>query len=371
MSASDPTRFAFVLCQPGAEPALKRELAQSEPDWAPAYQRPGLVTFRTGQPVTPELHLSSVFARAYGASLGTVAAGDLEAVAARTAALPVAHASGAELRAGPLCLHVIERAPARPDELAPSPRLVEFEAALRRRLDDAGSGTVGGMVSGTDRAEPGQLVLSVIVGDEPGWLLGLHRHNAAHCPYPGGRYPLALPDDAPSRAYLKIEEAIVAFELPFKAGDTALEIGAAPGGAAYALVRRGVHVVAVDPAEMDPAVLAFEGPRAARVTHLPCAVSELERAALPARVEWLLLDVHLAPQVALRSVRRLASIYKHTLLGAVLTLKLNDWQFARSVPSFLLQAREMGLVEPRAKQLVSHRQELAIVGLTARGQSRV
>jgi len=51
-------------------------------------------------------------------------------------------------------------------------------------------------------------------------------------------------------------------------------------------------------------------------------------------------------------------------------LKLNDWAFAEDVDSFLHQAAEMGLQAPRAKQLVSHRQELAVVGLTALGVSR-
>ena len=38
--------FAFVLCQPGAERALKRELSRALPNASPAYQRPGLVTFK-------------------------------------------------------------------------------------------------------------------------------------------------------------------------------------------------------------------------------------------------------------------------------------------------------------------------------------
>lgn len=50
------------------------------------------------------------------------------------------------------------------------------------------------------------------------------------------------------------------------------------------------------------------------------------------------------------------------LLSAVLTLKLNNWSFAARADSFLPQTREMGLVEPRARQLVSHRQESCIAG---------
>jgi 23S rRNA (cytidine2498-2'-O)-methyltransferase len=91
---------------------------------------------------------------------------------------------------------------------------------------------------------------------------------------------------------------------------------------------------------------------------------------LPEGVQWLLLDVHLAPQIALRTARKVASWYRDSLLGAVLTLKLNDWSFADQIESFLGQAREMGLSMPRAKQLASHRQELCVVGLTRRGEAR-
>jgi 23S rRNA (cytidine2498-2'-O)-methyltransferase len=181
---------------------------------------------------------------------------------------------------------------------------------------------------------------------------------------------LLLPPDLPSRAYAKIEEAILAFALPVRAGDGALELGAAPGGAAYALLRRGVSVTAVDPAQMEPYVLNFRGPSAARLHHLQKPMGALSRAELPGSVQWLLLDVHLAPQIALRSVRKVASWYRDSLLGAVLTLKLNDWAFADQVDSFLAQAREMGLSAPSARQLASHRQELCVVGLTHRGEAR-
>jgi len=338
--------FAFVLCQPAAERALKRELARIKPDWSPAYQRPGLVTFKLPEPQTPELALEAVFARQHGISLGNQP--DLEAVSTVLRRLPT-----------PLCLHVVERAPDDPDRATESARTTELELQLRKRNVDR--------LSPTSKARAGQLVLTVILGDEPTMLLGLHRHSPDRSPYPGGRHPIELPAEAPSRAYLKIEEAIAAFQLPVAKGQTALELGAAPGGAVYALLRRGVHVLAVDPAELDPGVLAFEGPDGARVQHLKLAAGDLQTAQLPTSVDWLLLDVHLAPGVALRTASRFASHYKRSLRGAVLTLKLNDWSFADRVDSYLAQARELGLVDPRAKQLTSHRQELCIAGLTRLG----
>jgi hypothetical protein len=57
------SEFVFVLCQPGAERALKAELARHHPELAPAFQRPGLVTLRSPRPLGPELALHTAFAR--------------------------------------------------------------------------------------------------------------------------------------------------------------------------------------------------------------------------------------------------------------------------------------------------------------------
>jgi 23S rRNA (cytidine2498-2'-O)-methyltransferase len=356
---SKTSEFLFALCQRGAEIALKREAARSWPALAPAYQRPGLVTFRSPTAVTPELELPWVFARASGMSLGAVR--DLPSAIERTEAFVRSAQPSA-----PLCLQVVERDLFRPDEEPPGYQrgvLSEaLDAALRERAPQ--------LFSPRALPQPGELVLSAIVAKDDPWVLGLHRHDNTRCPYPGGRYPLSLPPDLPSRAYAKIEEAIQAFSLPVRAGDCAIELGAAPGGAAYALLRRGVSVVAVDPAQMEPYVLNFRGPSAARLTHLQKPMGAIGRAELPASPQWLLLDVHLAPQIALRTARKIASWFRDSLLGAVLTLKLNDWAFADQIDSFLEQAREMGLSAPRAKQLASHRQELCVVGLTRRGEAR-
>jgi len=348
------SEFAFALCQRGAELALKREAAAVLPDFAPAYQRPGLVTFRAPVKITPDFALPLVFARASGLSLG--AARDLPSAIDRIAKLGVA----------PLCLHVVERDLFRPDEEPPG----YTRGALSSAVEAVLRSELPASFTSSQVAMPGELVLSAIVAKDDPWVLGLHRHTQARCPYPGGRYPIAVPLESPSRAYSKLEEAIRVFDLPLRAGDLALELGAAPGGAAYALLRRGLSVVGVDPADMDPHVRQFRGPRGARLTHVRVPMAGLTREQLPPRIDWLLLDVHLAPQIALRTARKLASWYRESLLGAVLTLKLNDWSFADRIDSFLVQAREMGLVQPRARQLASHRQELCVAGLTARGARR-
>lgn len=345
--------FLFALCQRGAESALKREVSLSRPDLRAAYQRPGVITFKSETPVTPEHRLPAVLARLSGLSLGSEK--DIEGAVKRIAGLPP-----------PLRLHVIERDLFRPDEVPPAHPEGELarstEGALRQALPAA---FLEGAVAAT-----GDLVLDVIVAPGDPILLGLHRHTPDRSPHPGGRYVYEVPPEAPSRAYRKTEESILAFALPLAAGDTALELGAAPGGGAYALLRRGLDVIAVDPAAMDAHVAAFTGPGGARLTHVRASMEEAARQKLPANVQWLLMDVNLAPQVALRAAGQFAALFRPSLLGVIFTLKLNDWAFLDELERFRAEARTMGVVEPVARQLPAHRQEIVLAGLTQRGAAR-
>ena len=342
------SNFVFALCQRGAEAVLKRELKRIQPSWSPAYQRPGLVTLRAPQPVSPDVALDSVFARAHGMSLGSV--DDVNGL--------LALLTDEE----PLRVQVVERDLYRPDE---EPKGVVL-GALARSVEEELRQKAGSLLRFGRAEEPGELVLDVVVAPADRMLVGMHRHAPGRCPYPGGRHPVQVPPDAPSRAYAKIEEAIQEFALPVRAGQLALELGAAPGGAAYALARRGVSVIAVDPADMAAELLAYEGPEGARVTHLPIAMGALHKTMLPAPVDWLLMDVHLAPQVALHGVARIVRMLAPRLRGVVFTLKLNDWSFADAIDGFVRQVAAMGVHEPRARQLASNRQEIAIAGLMGR-----
>ena len=51
---------------------------------------------------------------------------------------------------------------------------------------------------------------------------------------------------APSRSYLKVEEAYVVLGREPRPGETVCDLGAAPGGWSYSAAKRGAHVVAID-----------------------------------------------------------------------------------------------------------------------------
>ena len=78
---------------------------------------------------------------------------------------------------------------------------------------------------------------------------------------PMGIPRLRFPSGAPSRSTLKLEEAFLTFldeeerARELQAGMHAVDLGAAPGGWSWQLVKRGMHVTAVDNGAMAPALL--------------------------------------------------------------------------------------------------------------------
>ena len=237
--------------------------------------------------------------------------------------------------------------------------------ALAERAEAAIRQADGSLFEKETQAEMGDPVLSVVLVEENEWWFGLHQHSTWHVPFSGGAPKIILPAEAPSRAYLKLEEGILFGHLPVKAGDVAVEIGSAPGGASYALLHRGLKVIGIDPAEMDKRLLKHPA-----FTHIARPVASVPREDLPPRVDWLLLDMNVAPSITLYQVDRLATRLSDTLLGVLLTIKLNEWKTAREIPDMLNHIRAMGITRIRARQLYHNRQEIFICGLTRKGLLR-
>jgi 23S rRNA (cytidine2498-2'-O)-methyltransferase len=317
--------FTFATCLPGLETVLKQDVARARPDLRFAYSRPGLVTFKSSVAISDDDPPGSPLARVWGRSIGPARSPD---------------DAGHQLSMrGVERVHVFVRSP---DEH------VELSVWQNATAIVAPSGP----------AHTGELVADVIVApddNEPAWL-GLHRADAAHARWAGGLVPVDVPADAPSRAYAKIEEAIAWAELPVEAGQVALEIGCAPGGAMLALVRRGLDVWGVDTGELAPVVRAEP-----RAHHLAMKVGALRWEELPPRIDWLLVDVNLAPQVALHEVARLMPPLREHLRGAVITLKLNDDAVVAEVPKLVERIRVLGFSDVRLRHLPSNRREICAV----------
>jgi 23S rRNA (cytidine2498-2'-O)-methyltransferase len=319
------SEFVFATCLPGIEAMLKLDVARARPELRFAYSRPGLVTFKSSRAVAPDDAPGSAVARVWGRSLG-----------------PARDPADAALQLGYLGVervHVFARDPEAPVDLSP--------------WLDAIAGKLGAPVGA---ATPGELVADVIVADgEPAWL-GLHRADGAHLPHPGGAIPIDVPADAPSRAYGKLEEAIAWAELAIERGHVALELGCAPGGALYALARRGVEAYGVDPGELAPHVAGLPS-----VHHLRAKVGAVRWEDLPPRIDWLLVDMNLAPQVALHEALRFAPRLRDTLRGAIVTLKLNEPAFVAELPELAARVAGFGPPHVRIRHLPSNRREICVI----------
>jgi 23S rRNA (cytidine2498-2'-O)-methyltransferase len=102
----------------------------------------------------------------------------------------------------------------------------------------------------------------------------------------------------PSRAYLKLWEALTRLGHWPGPDETVLDLGAAPGGWTWALAQLGCNVVAVDKAAMDPAVAALPN-----VTIRTESAFGLDPANEPA-VDWLFSDIICYPSRLLGLVQR-------------------------------------------------------------------
>jgi 23S rRNA (cytidine2498-2'-O)-methyltransferase len=350
------TSFIFVCCQAGAEPALKKEITRAHPSLRFAYSRLGFVTFKQDDgALDPGFELHAVFARSYGLSLGKTTTGPAPVL---ELARELRSQDGRRPR-----LHVWER-----DRHVPGEEPKDFEAGqwARTALNAISSSAGRDDFDPVSTPDEGDLVLDVVAVEENEWWFGFHRHAPSkHAPWPGGKPRIEMPAESPSRAYIKLEEAILWSRAALKSGDIAVEIGSAPGGASLALLDRGLKVIGIDPGEMDPRVLTRPS-----FAHIRRPVARVLREELPASIQWLLLDMNVEPRISLFAVDRLATRMADSLLGVFLTVKLNQWNIADEIPSMLDHVRAMGMVRTRATQLPSNRQEIMIHGLSRKGLMR-
>ena len=179
--------------------------------------------------------------------------------------------------------------------------------------------------------------------------------------WPGGILHLRSPREAPSRSTLKLEEAWHTF-IPRDAWDTrlaqgmqAVDLGAAPGGWTWQLVRRGMYVHAVDNGPMDAALMAttqVEHHREDAFSWVP-----------PKSVTWLVCDIVDKPsRVAARMADWLeAGWCREAIFNLKLPMK-QRWQTVYDcldhIEERLLDARITHRM--RARQLYHDREEITV-----------
>lgn len=205
-------------------------------------------------------------------------------------------------------------------------------------------------------------------------LLHVMMVNAAHAlfgysysynqtPYVGGIVRLRMPKDGPSRSTLKLDEAFAVFvpedeqEKRIQAGMKAVDLGAAPGGWTYQLVRRGMMVQAIDNGPMADSLM-----ETGQVQH----IQEDGFKFRPKRrnINWLVCDMVEKPA-------RVGELMTDWLLEgycqeAIFNLKLPMRQRYAAVKEYLEQITEQLQLEGtkpfeiQAKHLYHDREEITV-----------
>ncbi len=159
---------------------------------------------------------------------------------------------------------------------------------------------------------------------------------------------------APSRSASKLEEALLVLgEFP-KRGQTAVDLGAAPGGWSYVLAHHGAHVTAIDHANLD---LPRMGKLKGQIIHR----RENGLKFLPATpVDWLVCDMVIGYRETLRVLQ--AWLDADAMQYFVVNVKLpksKHWPMVKEALS-LIEGYGWGVVT--GQHLLHDRSEITLLG---------
>jgi 23S rRNA (cytidine2498-2'-O)-methyltransferase len=316
----------------------------------PAFMRPQFITWKATRRLPTGFEAGCVFARASGNSIGRFPG------LPELAAAVEQHAEGA-----PFHLHVYPR-DCHEDGVT-EVQWADMDGLAKQLKHLLRQGSAGEALVGPPAPEA--LVYDIIVGEtaEEPLFLGWHRHGPSHHAQPGGMPRLVLPLKAPSRAWLKMEQALswAGLDEPHSLkGLVVLELGCAPGGASYSLLGHGAEVYGVDTAVMDTDVLDYSDPETgASFTHLRMAVGTLAPQHLPPEVDVVVCDINLAPGVIMPYLETICRRHRPAML--ILTMKMSDKITESMVGEILGSLRRFVPTPLRATQLPANRREFCVV----------
>ncbi len=375
------SHFLFVVCQVGSEATVKNEVARKHPSFRFSFSRRGFLTFRIPDEVARDrkFELNCAFARTWGFSLGKAVGTDGQQLV-RDFWKPFAERYPADVLAQFKHLHVWQRDRFVPGDSDVEPGITPLAEGIGELILDDRTSSASGWASAhrdssttsdlhelggptpsrsplplNEVAQVGDRVLDCVIVEPNEWWFGWHRACSVETCWPGGVPGVDAPDNMISRAYLKMGESLLWSELPIQPGDRFVEIGSSPGGSCQALLDRGCLVTGIDPAEMDPLLLANPN-----FTHLRSRAKRVERNDFQS-FRWLAMDANVAPKYTLDTVEAIVTQPNVRIEGLLLTLKLTDLALAAELPLFHKRIRSWGYRRVRARQLAFNRQEVCVV----------
>jgi len=344
---SGEASFAMLTCACGAEGAVKAEMGRQ--GWRLAFSRPGFVTAKhDGRADLP----AGIFVRTAAHSIG-------KARGARFVEL--ADQLESALLDGPSN----SRAPRRFDQLHvwPKDRVPIGRFGFEPGLDEVSKAVAAEIFTRLGErllrcdapnriASPEDQVLDVVLVEPSHWFFG--HHTAADWPtrWPGGVQPIEPRYPPISRAYYKAAEAIAWSGFALQAGDVCVEIGSAPGGASGRLLEIGMHVIGIDPAEMDPRIAGQRNFR-----HIRARAGDLKRNEFRG-AKWLLVDSNVRPEKSLVTVENIVTHQSSELSGLLLTMKLGDYENLNRIDRWRERIARWNPREIRIRQLARNKCEV-------------
>jgi 23S rRNA (cytidine2498-2'-O)-methyltransferase len=174
-----------------------------------------------------------------------------------------------------------------------------------------------------------------------------------------GQRRMADDELAPSRSYLKVEEAYIILGREPAARETVCDLGAAPGGWSYSAAKRGARVVAIDNGPLKGGALGHAG-----IEHRMEDAFRFSPASVAAeKFDWLFCDMVEEPHHVLRGIvepwlargwcRRFVINLKFgrvDAIGLLRELRAPDSPFSQYAPG------------SRIRQLYHDREEFTVVG---------
>lgn len=224
-----------------------------------------------------------------------------------------------------------------------------FGNALRPALRKAG------LLSGKERNDLPRLHVCFVAGDHALLALGDPRDSS---PWPLGIPRLRVHADAPSRSALKLEEALLCLlddderQRLLQPGMRAADLGAAPGGWTWVLMRNGLHVTAIDNGPLRPHL--FDS---GLVEHLRADGFAWQ----PQRpLDWMVCDMVEQPR---RVAARMAEWFRegwcrHAIFNLKLPMKRRWQETTLCLQEFSEQAGKPLWL--RARQLYHDREEITV-----------
>lgn len=170
-------------------------------------------------------------------------------------------------------------------------------------------------------------------------------------PHLAGVHRMKFDEHAPSRSYLKLEEAFDRMGQEPTKGQSAIDLGAAPGGWSWSLLKRGCQVTAVD-----------NGPMKVESPHL----SHVRGDGLtwgPEKVDWLVGDMLIAPGICLSMLRRWVDA--KAMQAFVINVKIPQQQPIPALKPLLDYLKKQSAYTWQARQLYHDRREITLMGQRA------